>query len=87
MRKLILELKSNELCWNPMEAFVFAVANEDYNTYAFDIRQLKRPLNIHMDHTSAVISVDYAPTGREFVTGSYDKTVRIYETGIAWPSY
>ena len=38
MRKVIMELKSNEMAWNPMEAFVFAVANEDYNTYAFDIR-------------------------------------------------
>lgn len=33
-----------------------------------------------MDHTSAVIDVDYSPTGREFVAGSYDKTVRIFET-------
>ena len=33
-----------------------------------------------MDHTSAVIALDYAPTGRELVTGSYDKTVRIYKT-------
>lgn len=33
-----------------------------------------------MDHTSAVIDVDYSPTGREFVAGSYDKTVRIFES-------
>lgn len=33
-----------------------------------------------MDHTSAVIDVDYAPTGREFVSGSYDKTIRIFES-------
>lgn len=33
-----------------------------------------------MDHSSAVIDVDYAPTGREFVSGSYDKTVRIFES-------
>lgn len=24
-------------------------------------------------------SVDYSPTGKEFVSGSYDKTIRIYE--------
>lgn len=29
-----------------------------------------------MDHVSAVTYVDYAPTGREFVSGSYDKTIR-----------
>ncbi len=32
-----------------------------------------------MDHVSAVTSIDYAPTGREFVTGSYDKSIRIFE--------
>ena len=76
MRKVVLDLKSNDLSWNPMEAFVFAVANEDYNSYAFDLRNLKRPLNVHMDHTAAVISINYSPTGKEFVTGSYDKTIR-----------
>jgi len=44
-------------------------------------RQLKRPVNIYMDHTSAVTCIDYAPTGRELVTGSYDKTIRIYKAG------
>lgn len=37
------------------------------------------PVNVHMDHVSAVIDVDYAPTGKEFVSGGYDRTVRIYE--------
>jgi DDB1- and CUL4-associated factor 13 len=32
-----------------------------------------------MDHISAVTDVDYSPTGKEFVSGSYDKTIRIYE--------
>jgi len=32
-----------------------------------------------MDHVDAVIDVDYAPTGKEFVSGSYDKTIRIFE--------
>lgn len=32
-----------------------------------------------MDHTSAVIDVDYSPTGRELVAGSYDRTIRIFE--------
>lgn len=33
---------------------------------------------IHRDHIGAVVDLDYAPTGREFVTGSFDKTVRIF---------
>ncbi|KAH9642920.1 hypothetical protein HF086_011277 [Spodoptera exigua] len=80
LRKVVMELRSNALSWNPMEAFIFTVANEDYNLYTFDVRKLRQPINVHMGHTSAVIDVDYAPTGREFVAGSYDKTVRIFES-------
>jgi len=78
VRKIVMDLKTNAIAWNPMEAFVFATASEDYNVYAFDSRQLKRPVNVHVDHVGAVTSLDYAPTGREIVTGSYDKTVRIF---------
>ena len=42
------------------------------------MRYLQRPFNIHKDHVAAVIDVDYAPTGKEFVSGSYDKTIRIF---------
>uniref|UniRef100_A0A034WMV6 DDB1- and CUL4-associated factor 13 n=1 Tax=Bactrocera dorsalis TaxID=27457 RepID=A0A034WMV6_BACDO len=78
LRKIVLTMKSNKLAWNPMEAFNFTVANEDCNLYTFDTRQLKNPLKIHFDHVSAVTDVDYSPTGKEFVSGSYDKTIRIY---------
>lgn len=33
---------------------------------------------IHKDHIGAVMDLEYSPTGREFVTGSFDKTVRIF---------
>lgn len=49
------------------------------SVYSYDTRNLSMPVNIHEDHVSAVTSIDYAPTGREFVTGSYDKSVRIFE--------
>ena len=32
-----------------------------------------------MDHVGAVTDVDYSPTGKEFVTGGYDKSIRIYQ--------
>ena len=75
-----MNLKTNAIAWNPMEAMVFTVASEDYNLYAFDMRRLDRPVNVQMDHTGAVIDLDYSPTGRELVSGSYDKTVRIWTT-------
>jgi WD40 repeat protein len=34
-----------------------------------------------MDHVSAVTTIDYSPTGKEFVSGGYDKSVRIFEHG------
>lgn len=78
LRKVILSMKSNGVAWNPMEAFVFTVANEDTNLYTFDMRRLDRALNVHMDHVLAVLDVDYSPTGQEFVSGSFDKTLRIF---------
>ncbi|CAH1994538.1 unnamed protein product [Acanthoscelides obtectus] len=81
LRKVIMNLRTNKVCWNPMEPFIFTAANEDYNLYTFDTRNLKHPTNVHMDHVSAVTYVDYAPTGKEFVSGSYDKTIRIFEAG------
>mmetsp|Transcript_42190 Transcript_42190/g.98964 ORF Transcript_42190/g.98964 Transcript_42190/m.98964 type:complete len:448 (+) Transcript_42190:87-1430(+) len=78
LRKLILHKRSNRVCWNPMEAFNFVVANEDHNLYTFDMRKMNTALCVHQDHVSAVLDVDFSPTGKEFVTGSYDRTVRIF---------
>lgn len=78
VRKVTLEGRTNNICWNPMESFVFTAATEDYNLYSFDLRNLSFPLQVHMDHVSAVLDVDYSPTGKEFVSGSYDKTIRIF---------
>lgn len=43
------------------------------------MRNLKTPVNVHMDHVEAVMDVDYSPTGKEIVSGSYDKSIRIFE--------
>lgn len=79
VRKVVMTLRPNKLCWNPMEAFEFTVANEDYNLYTFDTRQLKYPVKIHKGHISAVLDVYYSPTGKEFVSAGYDKTIRIFD--------
>ena len=47
--------------------------------YTYDVRRLKFPVNVHKDHVGAVIDVDYSPTGKEIVSGSYDKSVSIFE--------
>lgn len=43
------------------------------------MRNLRFPLTMHKNNCSAVIDVDYSPTGKEFVSAGYDKTIRIYE--------
>eukprot|EP00088_Acartia_fossae_P004693 TRINITY_DN1201_c0_g1_i4.p1 TRINITY_DN1201_c0_g1~~TRINITY_DN1201_c0_g1_i4.p1 ORF type:complete len:450 (-),score=116.56 TRINITY_DN1201_c0_g1_i4:30-1379(-) len=80
VRKVVMALRSNAMAWNPMEAMVFTTASEDYSLYSWDLRQLKAPTNIFMDHVAAVVDVDYSPTGREIVSGSYDKTIRIFRS-------
>ncbi|KAL2931389.1 DDB1- and CUL4-associated factor 13 [Bienertia sinuspersici] len=70
--------KTNSISWNPMEPLNFTAANEDCNCYSFDTRKLAEAKCVHQDHVSAVMDIDYSPTGREFVTGSYDRTVRIF---------
>jgi DDB1- and CUL4-associated factor 13 len=78
LKKTVLRMNSNDLQWNPMEPMNFVVANEDFNAYTFDMRNLSQPTRIYKGHTGAVLSVAWSPTGREFVTGSYDKTIRIF---------
>jgi len=78
VNKMKLSQKSNVAVWNPMEAYVFTAANEDANLYSYDIRKFDMAMCVHQDHTQTVLTVDYSPTGKEFVTGSYDKTIRIF---------
>jgi WD repeat and SOF domain-containing protein 1 len=54
IKRVILKMNTNALCWNPMETFNFTVANEDHQCYTFDARKLDAVLNVHKDHVSAV---------------------------------
>jgi WD repeat and SOF domain-containing protein 1 len=89
LKKTLLSMRCNDLQWNPMEPMNFVVANEDYNAYTFDMRKMDEPTRIFKGHTSAVMSVAWAPSGREFCTGSYDRTIRIFplNRGIARDIY
>ncbi|KAF6252435.1 WD40-repeat-containing domain protein [Scenedesmus sp. NREL 46B-D3] len=78
IRKLVMQTRSNAVAWNPMEAFNFTAASEDCNLYTYDMRKLQSAACVHKDFVSAVMDVDYSPTGREFVAGGYDRSVRIF---------
>ena len=42
------------------------------------MRKLDQPKMIHKDHLSAILDIDFSPTGKEFATASFDKTIRIF---------
>ena len=79
LKSLTLKNKSACACWNPQEPFNFTLGNEDSNCYTFDMRNLEKISMIHKDHILSILSIDYSPTGKEFVTGSFDKTIRIFD--------
>jgi len=74
----ILKNKSSCVCWNPQEPLNFTVGNDDSNSYTFDMRKMNNIKKIHKGHIQAVMDIDYAPSGKEFVTASFDKTIRIF---------
>lgn len=43
------------------------------------MRNMARSINVLKDHVSAVLDLEYSPTGEEIVTGGYDKTLRIFK--------
>ena len=40
---------------------------------------MKRALQVLKGHVAAVMSIEFSPTGEELVTGSYDRSVRLWE--------
>ena len=40
--------------------------------------RLDKPVNMYVDHVNAVLDIDNSPTGKEFVSGRFDKIVRIF---------
>lgn len=78
LQKVYLKNKSAALCWNPQEPMNIVIGNENANCYTFDMRRLEEPKMIHKDHMSAILDIDFAPTGKEFAAASFDKTIRIF---------
>lgn len=35
-------------------------------------------MKIHKGHIGSIMDIDYSPSGKEFVSGSFDKTIRIF---------
>jgi len=80
-RRVVMQMQSNALSWSPTFPTTILLASEDHNLYTFDIRHLTSPSHIYKAHAAAVMSCDWSPTGLEFVSGGWDRTVRIWKEG------
>ncbi|KAG5647480.1 hypothetical protein DXG03_009415 [Asterophora parasitica] len=80
-RRVVMQFRSNSLAWSPTFPTTILLASEDHNLYTFDIRHLATPSQIYKAHVAAVMSCDWSPTGLEFVSGGWDRTVRIWKEG------
>lgn len=78
IHKIQMLNKSQTLAWNPIEPLNVTIGNDDANAYTYDIRKMNQPSLIHKDHISAIMTIAYSPTGREFATGSFDRTIRVF---------
>nr|XP_019008129.1 WD repeat and SOF domain-containing protein 1 [Kwoniella pini CBS 10737]OCF46910.1 WD repeat and SOF domain-containing protein 1 [Kwoniella pini CBS 10737] len=82
-RRIVMQFVSNAISWCPTLPTMMLLTSEDHNLYTFDIRNLNSPNQIYKGHVGGVMGCDWSPTGEEFVSGSYDRTVRLWnrETG------
>ncbi|PFH48921.1 hypothetical protein AMATHDRAFT_64269 [Amanita thiersii Skay4041] len=80
-RRIVMQMRSNSLAWSPTFPTTVLLASEDHNLYTFDVRHLATPTQIYKAHVAAVMSCDWSPTGLEFVSGGWDRTVRIWKEG------
>ncbi|KAK2459715.1 hypothetical protein APHAL10511_008266 [Amanita phalloides] len=80
-RRIIMQMRSNAVAWSPTFPTTVLLASEDHNLYTFDIRHFETPSQIYKAHVAAVMSCDWSPTGLEFVSGGWDRTVRVWKEG------
>ncbi|XP_074997401.1 DDB1- and CUL4-associated factor 13 isoform X2 [Calonectris borealis] len=71
LKKVILNMRTNTLCWNPMEAFVFTAANEDYK----EVYHTKR-----MQH---VITVKWTSDNKYILCGSDEMNIRLWKANAS----
>lgn len=77
-RHITLYNKSNAVDWNPYYPFYFIAANDDSAIYMFDIRKTDGAFRVYTDHLGPVTCVNFSPTGKQFVSGSTDQTIRVW---------
>jgi WD repeat and SOF domain-containing protein 1 len=78
VKKMIMEMCANDICWNPKNCSYFTLANKDSNLYSFDLRNLKKPYKIYRGHLMSVLCLDQNPNDQLLASGSEDNTIRFF---------
>ncbi|MBW0555229.1 hypothetical protein O181_094944 [Austropuccinia psidii MF-1] len=78
--RLIMKMRINCLKFNPQQPSILLAGGEDHQLYTFDIRFMGSATQVFKDHVGPIMSCDWSPTGRAFVSGSYDRTLRLWST-------
>ncbi|KAF5345833.1 hypothetical protein D9757_014889 [Collybiopsis confluens] len=79
-RQVVMQMRANALLWSPTFPTSILLASEDHKLYTFNIRHLDLPSMIYKGHVAAVMSCKWSPTGTKFVSGGWDRTVRMWQT-------
>jgi WD repeat and SOF domain-containing protein 1 len=79
IKKISMEMSTNEICWNSKSFSEFSLANDDSNIYTFDLRNLKKPTKIHSGHLMSVLCLDRNHSDQIIASGSEDNTIRIFD--------
>lgn len=78
VKKIFLEMQTNDILWSRINPWEFLVANEDSNLYTFDIRKINQIKKIYRGHVMPVQCIDQNEKSGIIISGSLDRTIRIY---------
>lgn len=59
-RRIVMNMRSNQLSWCPTLPTVMLLASEDHNLYTYDLRNLDRPTQIYKGHVGGVMACDWS---------------------------
>lgn len=59
-RRIVMNMRSNQLSWCPTLPTVMLLASEDHNLYTYDLRNLDRPTQIYKGHVGGVMGCDWS---------------------------
>lgn len=77
-RQIVMAFQNTAIHFSPLLPTQLLLPSEDHNLYTFDLRYLKAPTEIYKGHVASATCAAYSPTGLEFVSGSWDRTIKIW---------